>query len=863
MSKLAFVPNLFLEVLELTRAFDFVDTYGFRKNILQNSLSFGLIKNQYTDPSFLNGQVSQDVDDTSGNKTIKIKDLYAVDKDGNFIYYPQVNQLVVPSDGNFYWVRASYQQTSQELGGSFTIATNGNLTASGVDLTQIFRGQPNFATRIKFLNSTGNLLEYDVLSVTDATHAVLQHPGNAIGAPSLFVAESNLTLAIVGTFTPGYAIPSGDKYPFKFDYASVELVVETSSNVRPSYVQDREFYLARIKVSGSTVLVQDKRIEYWKTKAGFELEDVDTNLNPLIGIEAVKYNQPYTPLDSNIMEIAWGMRSNNWSINASSNTVTFTSGNGGKYKTVANFTDHDFDGWRLYTINGTYRKILNSVKVGSAINLTLDVLDVDDYSSDGGITTLTGYLICVPNAEEIIIQCKPYSIDPITTDAQDAGITPEFIDNITKEVSFPINTAYARIELIVNRDPYTWYSVLYKYKSHKKETSFELIPSDTTTGYIIEDSFDPMSSDLISATYYTYNNTYAAFIRLKMNANAYKRFVYIINRGDDFEVDTISTLASVTSIPLVAGTSKAYKYITGSFSLTNDTTFNLQSIATNPAVRDYNIFEIHFNCTSLNLAAHNIYITQDFGTSGAIVLKTINVGDIFEMQNRDNGIYFKCTYDANLNKWIIWQSYDLGQPKEIKMVPGDPSLYFDGSGVGNIKGWYGWNIFSALTGRVPIGIGSFTEASGTYTRNFGDTGGQVQHQLTVTEIPAHTHTMSSVTTGISINSGTTGISVTNAAHDHRLFFRARSGAGGTDYKTIEIDAPVNANLPHSDGTTGSDSSYTAYNESVTVAATVTDPGHTHAVTDPGHSHTINSTGGGNYHENMPPWYALTFAQKQY
>jgi len=171
-----FVPNLFLEVLELERFKDSLDSQGFRKQLLKDSEAFGLIKNNYLDSSFGNGKVTRDTD-LAGDKTIKIAELFGVNKFGNFPYQKQQRQIVIPNTGDWYWVKVSHQYTTIE-DGVFSIDAVGNLnlTSGSVDLTEIFRGQPNFPTRVKFSNSVSNTLEYSVLEVTSATHAVLQHP---------------------------------------------------------------------------------------------------------------------------------------------------------------------------------------------------------------------------------------------------------------------------------------------------------------------------------------------------------------------------------------------------------------------------------------------------------------------------------------------------------------------------------------------------------------------------------------------------------------------------------------------------------------------------------------------------------------
>jgi hypothetical protein len=87
------------------------------------------------------------------------------------------------------------------------------------------------------------------------------------------------------------------------------------------------------------------------------------------------------------VKLAWGFRSDSWNIDTSNNIVTFNNGLGGKYKTVNDFQNGDLVGGRLYT---PIRKIpagsFLQLKQGSAIQFGLDVLDVNNFSPDGGTT---------------------------------------------------------------------------------------------------------------------------------------------------------------------------------------------------------------------------------------------------------------------------------------------------------------------------------------------------------------------------------------------------------------------------------------------------------------------------------------------
>jgi microcystin-dependent protein len=117
----------------------------------------------------------------------------------------------------------------------------------------------------------------------------------------------------------------------------------------------------------------------------------------------------------------------------------------------------------------------------------------------------------------------------------------------------------------------------------------------------------------------------------------------------------------------------------------------------------------------------------------------------------------------------------------------------------------------------------------------GATGGEKYHTLTVNEIPSHSHT----------GSGTTS---TGGTHYHRICASsAESGARAIG------DVAANGIL----GAAGPNWGYE------------TAPGGmpaTHLTEDAGaHSHTFSfttsSTGGGQAHENRPPYYALAFIMK--
>ena len=124
--------------------------------------------------------------------------------------------------------------------------------------------------------------------------------------------------------------------------------------------------------------------------------------------------------------------------------------------------------------------------------------------------------------------------------------------------------------------------------------------------------------------------------------------------------------------------------------------------------------------------------------------------------------------------------------------------------------------------------------------------GELDHKLTIGEMPAHNHnkataspganttadgTTSLNATGITINTAATGI--TDSGHQH------------------SYTAPQSQNISAQVATNG----YNVATQAATTgiaSAVIVDPRHTHTINDPTHSHTITSNGGDQYHNNIQP-----------
>lgn len=722
-----FVPDLFLEVAELVRFRESLDDSGFRNALLENSVNFGLIKS-ILDPTFNNGRIERDVDNSLNQKTIKIGAISGIDSLGQFITLPQTNNFPVPSDTNWYWVRARFQYSTLEKG-IVTIDASGNMTGVGTEFTKILRSNQNFPSFISFVNSTGNTLEYEIGDITDDFHAVLINPAITVGGTADFYAEANLNYQIVGTFTEGVEVPMENKYPFKYDSCLIDLVMETTPNVKPTFVPGQEFYLARVSVNAGNLVIQDKRNEYWESKGSEKAIDIERSSNSLIGVESVQWQNTFNTGDRNIVNLAFGMRSTNWSVDSSQNIVTFFgSSTGGSFKTTDDFTDGDFNGWRLYANNGTYRTIVNSIKQGSAINNYLDVLDVDDYSTDGGITFTGDLLLIVPNADSVEIAFLSKTEVLPADNVLNVNDDDKFIFNINTPVAKCLPTVYL--------DPVCSYVVLYRYKAFKEFTKWSPI---TSGSYFTEDSFTingalkPSDERIINT--YTASAT-VAFIQLQMSPYSWNRFKGVVYKGDTIGVNTIINFVPGQVVPLIVNTSKYYQHITGDISISSDIYISLERIG---AVQG-NKFFVHIDCNSLALGANKIIIADNYSSGVLTTLKEITTADAYAMQNKKGGLFLTFTFDE-LGKWIMAQDYELGQPFQITMFDGVVTDFFDSGLQGKVQGYFGWEIYTVMTGRMPIGYGVYTDDSLTAPANYtiGNTGGRSRHTLSVEELASHDH----------------------------------------------------------------------------------------------------------------------------
>ena len=156
----------------------------------------------------------------------------------------------------------------------------------------------------------------------------------------------------------------------------------------------------------------------------------------------------------------------------------------------------------------------------------------------------------------------------------------------------------------------------------------------------------------------------------------------------------------------------------------------------------------------------------------------------------------------------------------------------------------GWALCDGRNGTPDLRDRFIVGAGGSY--DVGDTGGSNTVTLTTSQIPSHNHTASSSSSGTHNHTGTTSlerIGDQNVTGDIYAVVGVYTNAVNEVVSDVGIwsavrslnPTPINTNHSHT-FTTSSKGSHS-------------------------HSITISSTGGGQAHENRPPYYALCFIMK--
>lgn len=379
-------PELMLGKAELNRIEKGYRDDGFVLNKQFDSIWWGIMKNELIDPKFDYFKIIS----TGEPSKFRIKEGYAFDSNRNLLHwkYPAKDH-VIPLEGQKYWIKLSHKTETREQG-TVSIGGNNKTLMTGVDtkFTEVLRGQKNFPSKIKFLNSTKYTSEYEVLEVIDDTNVSIQGIFDTI--------EENLEYAVVGTFTNGHQPSQDEKFPFRYDTCKIELIKDTTGTY-PNHENNKEFIIGRVSYTNSNgILIEDFRYDFVHINRDRDLVDsMNTPINKLVGVEYVKklkVGQRYVWVCG--FDYKFNVVSSTH--NSGEGIIAVTSGSGGVFKSTKDFTDGDFDGWRYFYEDGSYSQIYSSVKQGDIILLFVD------YAKT---TSGNGLYIC-PDAEDIEIDIE-------------------------------------------------------------------------------------------------------------------------------------------------------------------------------------------------------------------------------------------------------------------------------------------------------------------------------------------------------------------------------------------------------------------------------------------------------------------------
>lgn len=376
MSRLKFSSNLFLEVNELQRFNKFLEEDGWKRAMKAISKNFGIVENA-------SNSYFKVTPRAGSNSIIVINAGIAFDSNMDAIVMTDDLELSVGNTGSNRWVILSRAVTNEEQG-TVSINSDGSLSGIGTEFTKVLRGQPNFPVKVKF-NSTSNNGEYEVVSVTSDTSALLS---------GSFVNQSNIKYSVVGTFTPGFQPTEDNKMIYEYDSYNIEVV---DSEDRPAVSED-EFILAMISFDASgSMNVSDERIRYMFNNPYTQSDESDNSTDPLVsllstgvvgGIHAVGSAAAEFEL---IMEHGYTVTRHELLTTSTSNTFNIISGQS-NFLGTGNIPDGMFRGWLLVNRANMKYALIDDNSNKSLYISNLDTSIILDSGND---------FIIVPNCNEI------------------------------------------------------------------------------------------------------------------------------------------------------------------------------------------------------------------------------------------------------------------------------------------------------------------------------------------------------------------------------------------------------------------------------------------------------------------------------
>lgn len=271
MSKLNFNRNIFLEREELNNFQSFLASNMLMQALMQATYSFGVISNDpsktnpklegMTTPQAITGINDPFVVELGTVKgSIKVLPGIALTSTGNFIAINVEDNITVPNNGTYYWVKIGYQTRNYEPG-FVSINTKGVVSGTTNFIGKVRGQSTQTPTYIRFIKEDGSVPlnngNYQVVNIIDSQNLLLT-------SATTFVAEANLRPIILGTLPLGGVFSQEQLNGlYTYDSYKVTLVQEVSVNTPPEKEID-EYYISRVVNNGGSVVIDNsKKTEYW------------------------------------------------------------------------------------------------------------------------------------------------------------------------------------------------------------------------------------------------------------------------------------------------------------------------------------------------------------------------------------------------------------------------------------------------------------------------------------------------------------------------------------------------------------------------------------------------------------------------
>lgn len=265
MSKLKLSPNLFLEVAELENFRRLMVDEGYKAVFQSMVKNFGIARN--SDSSAF------EVTATGEENIVSVAPGVAWNKDFDRIISQEAVTLQTLQSDVKTWIILSRATTNYEAG-TVSVTTDGTLTGVGTEFTKVLRGGDNFPNAVKFIDSTANILSYEVINVVSDTSAVIAAPATA---------ESDMRYGVVGAFTPGFVPSAANELIYEYDSFQIRMV---QSENAPEIQEGYEFIIAQLNWDSGEMSIVDMRNSCtFDAEPTQEIVAASTNIVSVLNVE--------------------------------------------------------------------------------------------------------------------------------------------------------------------------------------------------------------------------------------------------------------------------------------------------------------------------------------------------------------------------------------------------------------------------------------------------------------------------------------------------------------------------------------------------------------------------------------------------